>query len=127
MLLAVLDINKLVELLKASESLSKETHQLGSHSDREEVDKSLQALAETHLCGPGSMVPPLFLAWATFLFLSNSLEGSGWHRLLLEWQKIFDSVFCDACLIINKEDESKTLLQRSVAYQGLKAQLPCRI
>ncbi len=77
LLLAVLDIGKLVELLKNEETLNADSHQLGTPSARQEVNKSFQALAASLPKGSSSMGPPLLLAWATFLCLANSMDKSG--------------------------------------------------
>ena len=77
LLLAVLDIGKLVELLKNDESLNSDSHQLGTAKAREEVNKSFEVMASSCSKGSSGMGPPLLLAWATFLCLANSMDKSG--------------------------------------------------
>lgn len=77
LLLGVIDLGKLVELLKDSEALSSESHQLGSHEHRQEADQVLQGLINSFGEGTESTLPCLYLAWATFLCLSNTLDKSG--------------------------------------------------
>ena len=77
LLIAVLDIGKLVELLKNDEGLNAESHQLGTASARTEMNKSFEALASSCSRGSSSMGPPLLLAWATFLCLANGMDKSG--------------------------------------------------
>ena len=78
-LLGVLDIGKLIELLKDSGSLCAETHQLGAHEHRVEADGILHGLLNERVGGAGSVVPCLHLAWAAFLCLSNSMDQAGAH------------------------------------------------
>ena len=77
LLLAALDIGRLVELLKNEEALNAKSHQLGAVSARTEVNKSFEALASSCTRGCSSMGPPLLLAWATFLCLANSMDKLG--------------------------------------------------
>lgn len=76
-MLAVLDLGKLVQLLKESGSLDAESHGLGASSAREALNNLLEPWKNLSAMKASGMAAPLLLAWATFLCLTNSMDSSG--------------------------------------------------
>ena len=79
LLLAVLDIGKLVQIVKEGKRLDGESHRLGSVAALEEVDRELLSWGAlpTSSSNGHSVQAALLLAWATFLCLSNSAAENG--------------------------------------------------
>ena len=77
LLLAVLDIGKLMLIMREGRPLDAAAHRLGTASARASVNKELQTWGRPRapLGGSPTMHAPLLLAWATFLCLSSSLTG----------------------------------------------------
>ena len=77
LLLAVLDIGKLMLVMREGGPLDAAAHRLGTASARESVNRELQTWGRPRAPhgGAPTMHAPLLLAWATFLCLSSSLTG----------------------------------------------------
>lgn len=79
LLLAVLDIGKLIQIVREGKQLEGQSHRLGTAAAREAVDRELLAWGSPSglASNSSSIHAALLLAWATFSCLSNSAAQPG--------------------------------------------------
>lgn len=83
LLLAVLDMGKLMLLMREGCVLDGDAHRLGTAAARDEINQELVSWGPPRgsCSGEPTMHAPLLLAWATFLCLSNSLAPPAGEEL----------------------------------------------